>query len=68
MYSEWAEVSKEDILSKKPVFEDNAHNNEIYITQKTLAEQAVWEFADQHPHVEVTSSQFSHIVIKPCLI
>jgi len=27
----------------------------IYIASKTLAELAVWEFAEQHPHIEMTT-------------
>lgn len=27
----------------------------IYAAEKTLAEKAVWEFADSHPHVEMTT-------------
>lgn len=50
---EWAQVSKENIINNS-----KASNGEIYIAEKTLAELAVWEFADKHPHIDVTSSEF----------
>lgn len=30
----------------------------IYAAEKALAEKAVWEFVDKHPHVEMTASTF----------
>ena len=50
--SEWIPFSKEDALSKKDL-----DMVSIYIAQKVLGEQAVWEFADQHPDVEVATGR-----------
>lgn len=36
----------------------------VYQTAKTLAERAAWDFVEQHPHVEFTSSQ---LVLFLCL-
>ena len=30
----------------------------VYVTAKTAAEKKVWEIADQHPEVDVTTSKF----------
>ena len=54
---EWTTVTKEDILHPKNDGEDDTRDYKVYIAEKTLAERAVWEFADKHPHVEVTSSE-----------
>ncbi|KAJ8489631.1 hypothetical protein ONZ51_g2814 [Trametes cubensis] len=45
---DWIEVSREQALaSKDPGI--------VYVTEKVLAERAVWEFADTHPHVDITT-------------
>ncbi|KAI0786732.1 hypothetical protein C8Q75DRAFT_825778 [Abortiporus biennis] len=44
----WANVSKEDALSGKL---DPWH---VYVTEKVLAEKAIWEFADIHLDLDVT--------------
>lgn len=31
----------------------------VYAAQKLLSEQAVWEWVDKHPHVELTTGQFN---------
>ncbi|TCD66395.1 hypothetical protein EIP91_001386 [Steccherinum ochraceum] len=50
---EWTAVTREDVANAK---ERNLHNRTlIYAAEKTLAERAVWEFVDQHPHIELTS-------------
>ncbi|KAJ3477363.1 hypothetical protein NLI96_g10512 [Meripilus lineatus] len=41
---EWLDVSKEDAL-EDPFF--------VYAVEKTEAERAVWDFVDQHPHIEM---------------
>ncbi len=42
----------------------------IYATSKTYAERAVWEFADAHPHVDITTRTPSpaHILRRSSLI
>ncbi|TCD63894.1 hypothetical protein EIP91_004803 [Steccherinum ochraceum] len=47
---QWCEVDKEGILNNK-----NTDPVTIYIAEKVLSELAVWEFADRHPHIEVTA-------------
>ncbi|TCD66399.1 hypothetical protein EIP91_001390 [Steccherinum ochraceum] len=47
---DWLPITREGVLSIK---EPDA--GLIYAAEKVLAERAVWEFADQHPHVELTS-------------
>ncbi|KAI0786731.1 NAD-P-binding protein [Abortiporus biennis] len=44
----WPKVSKEEALSGTK----NAFY--VYVTQKVLSEQAVWDFAKQHPDLDVT--------------
>ncbi|TCD67806.1 hypothetical protein EIP91_011934 [Steccherinum ochraceum] len=46
---EWISINKEDVLNNK-----NAGFWQIYSAVKVLAEKAVWDFADAHPHIEVT--------------
>ncbi|KAI0651507.1 NAD-P-binding protein [Trametes meyenii] len=46
--NDWVSVTREQALaSKDPGF--------VYVAEKTLAEKAVWEFAEAHPHVDVTT-------------
>ncbi|KAL7282464.1 hypothetical protein ACG7TL_003935 [Trametes sanguinea] len=46
--NDWVETSKEKALaSKDPTF--------VYTSEKVLAEQAVWDFAEKHPHIDVTA-------------
>ncbi|THH28836.1 hypothetical protein EUX98_g5354 [Antrodiella citrinella] len=47
---EWIPITKEYVLSleKPPAFV-------VYAAEKAEAERAVWKFADEHPHVEVTT-------------
>ncbi|KAH8100073.1 NAD-P-binding protein [Cristinia sonorae] len=47
---EWSPITKEEILNKK-----DADVFTIYIAEKVLSEKAVWEFAEQHPHIELTT-------------
>lgn len=54
MWPEWLPVSKEEVLNNK-----NADTIAIYAVEKVLAERAVWEFAEQHPHIEVTSGELT---------
>ncbi|KAK7692305.1 hypothetical protein QCA50_003930 [Cerrena zonata] len=42
----WNPITKDIALQSKEPFV-------IYIAEKTLAEKAVWEFVDKHPHVEM---------------
>lgn len=30
----------------------------IYVAEKTLAERAVWEFVDEHPHLEMMTGEY----------
>ncbi len=41
---------------------DGSHDSEafwIYGAVKTIAEQELWKFADEHPEIDVTTSAFS---------
>ncbi|TCD63587.1 hypothetical protein EIP91_005195 [Steccherinum ochraceum] len=45
---EWMSITREDVVNAKE------HDPTlIYVAAKTLAERAVWEFVDQHPHIEL---------------
>ncbi|KAI0639042.1 NAD-P-binding protein [Trametes polyzona] len=46
--NDWVAVSREEALTSKDP-------NVVYVTEKTLAERAVWELAEKHPHVDVTT-------------
>ncbi|KDQ50493.1 hypothetical protein JAAARDRAFT_74144 [Jaapia argillacea MUCL 33604] len=46
---DWNSATKEQALTP------GAPSMFIYGTSKTLAEKAVWEFAAQHPHIDVTT-------------
>ncbi|KAI0336188.1 NAD-P-binding protein [Cubamyces sp. BRFM 1775] len=46
--NDWVDTSREKALaSSDPTF--------VYVSEKVLAEQAVWEFAEKHPNIDVTS-------------
>ena len=45
----WASVTKEQAVAP------DANPFVTYIGEKKYAELAVWEFADKHPHVDITS-------------
>ncbi|TCD63750.1 hypothetical protein EIP91_005001 [Steccherinum ochraceum] len=47
---EWLPITKEDVLNDKA-----ASPFLVYKAEKVLSERAVWEFADQHPHIELTT-------------
>jgi len=47
---QWSPISKDAVLNKK-----DADAMTIYAAEKILAERALWEFVDQHPHIEMTS-------------
>ncbi|KAH8100066.1 NAD(P)-binding protein [Cristinia sonorae] len=47
---EWFPITKEEVLNGKDV-----DPYTIYIAEKVLSEKAVWEFAEQHPHIELTT-------------
>ena len=51
--------------------EDGLHSEEkhvIYAASKKYAELAVWEWAEAHPHVDVTTSKsINYIAPPPCL-
>ena len=53
-YLEWFAINKEEVLNSKS-FDPLA----VYLAEKVLSEQAVWEFADQHPDLEITTSRFT---------
>ncbi|OJT14017.1 hypothetical protein TRAPUB_9427 [Trametes pubescens] len=45
---DWVSTSREQALaSNDPTF--------VYVSEKALAEQAVWEFAEKHPNIDVTT-------------
>ncbi|TCD70324.1 hypothetical protein EIP91_003953 [Steccherinum ochraceum] len=48
--NQWLPITREDVLNNKDV--DGAT---VYIAEKALSERAVWDFVDQHPHLEVTT-------------
>ncbi|KAG6846733.1 hypothetical protein H0H93_012192, partial [Arthromyces matolae] len=45
--NDWYPITQEEALKTT--------GNDAYRAGKTLAEQALWEFADSHPHLEVTT-------------
>lgn len=47
---DWNPVTKEDALVS------GASPNVVYAAQKKLSEWAVWEFAANHPHMEISAS------------
>ncbi|TCD70325.1 hypothetical protein EIP91_003954 [Steccherinum ochraceum] len=46
---EWFGITREAAVSKE------ADGWVVYAAEKVLAEQAVWDFVDKHPHVEMTT-------------
>ena len=50
-FTDWNPVTKEEAL------QTGASNFDIYSAAKKHAELAVWEWAEAHPHVDVTTSQ-----------
>ena len=46
----WLDISRQEAEKLTDEFR-------IYVASKTLAERAVWEFAERHPHVEVTTGE-----------
>ena len=46
---DWSPVTREEALdgTRDPFY--------IYAVEKTLAERALWDFADKHPHIDVTT-------------
>ncbi|KAI0351273.1 NAD-P-binding protein [Trametes cingulata] len=44
----WYEVTREEALEKRDP-------GLVYAAEKTLAERAVWEFAEKHPNIDVTA-------------
>jgi len=44
---DWNQVTREEALS--------GSKSTAYLASKTFAEQALWDFADSHPHVDVTT-------------
>ena len=49
-FTDWNPVTKEDALGNKDEWA-------AYNASKKYAELAVWEWADAHPHVDVTTSE-----------
>lgn len=47
LFADWNPVTKEDAAS--------GNSWVVYAAAKKFAEQAVWEWAEQHPHVDVTT-------------
>lgn len=52
MRTEWHPVTLEDVLNNPDV-----DLVTVYAAEKALAEKAVWEFVDKHPHIELASSK-----------
>lgn len=50
---DWLPITREQVLKEGP----NASIYTIYAAEKALAEKAVWDFVDKHPHVEMTASK-----------
>ncbi|KAJ8474459.1 hypothetical protein ONZ45_g15944 [Pleurotus djamor] len=46
--TDWNTLTKEEAIA-------SGNDLAIYAVSKTLAEKAVWEFGDAHPHVEITT-------------
>ncbi|KAI0373137.1 NAD-P-binding protein [Pilatotrama ljubarskyi] len=46
--TEWFEITKEQALASQ-------HPGLVYVAEKVLAERAVWEFAEKHPSIDVTT-------------
>lgn len=46
-FIDWYPATRESVLKGTPM--------DAYRGAKTLAEQALWEFADAHPHLDVTT-------------
>jgi hypothetical protein len=44
-------------LTKQQTLDPNTDPMRSYAGYKTLAEKAVWEFANAHPHINVTASK-----------
>ncbi|THH00765.1 hypothetical protein EW026_g1816 [Hermanssonia centrifuga] len=48
-HNDWTETTREYALSHRE------STLVVYAAEKTLAERAIWEFAEKHPHIEVAS-------------
>ncbi|KAH9846635.1 NAD-P-binding protein [Lenzites betulinus] len=46
--TDWVDTSREKALASSDAFF-------VYVTEKVLAERAVWEFAEKHPNIDVTT-------------
>jgi len=46
-FADWYPATRESVPKGTPMA--------AYRSAKTLAEQALWEFADAHPHLDVTT-------------
>jgi hypothetical protein len=46
-------------LTKQQTLDPNLDPMLSYSGYKTLAEKAVWEFVDAHPHISVTAGELS---------
>ncbi|THH28933.1 hypothetical protein EUX98_g5257 [Antrodiella citrinella] len=47
---DWVPITKETVLSNK-----DTDKMTVYVAEKVLSERAVWEFVDQHPHIELAT-------------
>lgn len=49
--TDWGETTREEVIAKAadPYF--------VYFASKILAEKAVWEFAKEHPELDVATSK-----------
>ena len=54
---DWFPITREEVLAQHL---DNSWI--VYSAEKALSERAVWQFADENPHIEMTTGM--HI---PCL-
>ena len=50
-FLDWSPVTREEALDGT---KDSFY---IYVAEKTLAERALWDFADKHPHIDVTTGE-----------
>lgn len=54
--TDWGEVTREQAIAKG----DDAYY--VYFASKILAERAMWDFAKEHPKLDVSCGQFSALL------
>ena len=68
---DWNDVTREDVINGNSVSAEEAvaglqawTSFWLYTAAKTLAERALWEFADEHPDIEVATSKITVSLVK----